>query len=529
MECKERGGGGAGQTLGSHLTTTESLLHGPLESERRTSEVVSRSILNLEQLERLGELLLNLDLHGSLDVGSGAADRLLNGVDVSLKVVLSVVTGGEVLVSLAEGLGVLDHLLNLGGRETADRVGDGDVSLAAGDLLLGRNLEETVGVNLKGGEELSLATGLGRDTGELELAEKTVVLALGSLTLVDGEGNLGLVVLDSGEDTGLVARNGGVTGNNDTENVTLHGNTERERRNVKEEQVSGLVAGLVGQDGGLDSGTVGNSLVGVDALVELAATEELGDKRLDLGDTGGTTDKDDVVNLLGGDLGVLEDLGDGVKGTLEGSRVDLLETGTGDVGLEVNTVKERVNLNGGLGDRGESALGTLARGPQTADGTGVTRDVELVLALELLLEVLKEGVVKVLTTKVGVTSGGLDGEDTTGDVEERDIESTSTKVKDEDVLLGGRLGVETVGNSGSGGLVDDTEDVKASDGTYLFVQQKERKAKTRSASEPKPDPLASVQERFRGKKPFPSSIRRRRKGKAARAKKIDLARMKALI
>ena len=90
------------------------------------------------------------------------------------------------------------------------------------------------------------------------------------------------------------------------------------------------------------------------------------------------------------------------------------------------------------------------------------------LALELSLEVLEEGVVKVLTTQVGVTSGGLDGEDTTGDVEEGDIESTTTEIEDEDVLLLLRLGVETVGDGGSGGFVDDTEDVEAGNSASVF-------------------------------------------------------------
>jgi hypothetical protein len=89
--------------------------------------------------------------------------------------------------------------------------------------------------------------------------------------------------------------------------------------------------------------------------------------------------------------------------------------------------------------------------------------------------VVKEGVVEVLTTKVGVTSGGLDGEDTAGDVEERNIEGTSTKIVDEDVLLGRRLGVETVGDSGSGGLVDDTENIETSDGT-CWQNARERRA-----------------------------------------------------
>ena len=47
---------------------------------------------------------------------------------------------------------------------------------------------------------------------------------------------------------------------------------------------------------------------------------------------------------------------------------------------------EGVNLNGGLGDRGESPLGTLASAAETAEGTSIIRDVELRLPLELVLD-----------------------------------------------------------------------------------------------------------------------------------------------
>lgn len=88
---------------------------------------------------------------------------------------------------------------------------------------------------------------------------------------------------------------------------------------------------------------------------------------------------------------------------------------------------------------------------------------------ELLLAVVEKVCVEVLTTQVSVTSGGLDGEDTALDIEERHIESTTTQIVDEDVaLLVGLVGAETVGDSSSGGLVDDTQDVEARDGTGVL-------------------------------------------------------------
>lgn len=70
---------------------------------------------------------------------------------------------------------------------------------------------------------------------------------------------------------------------------------------------------------------------------------------------------------------------------------------------------------------------------------------------------------------MSVTGGGLDSEDTTLDVEKGHIEGTTTKIVDEDVaLLLGLSGTKTVGNGSSGRLVDDTQDVQASDGTGVL-------------------------------------------------------------
>jgi hypothetical protein len=91
-----------------------------------------------------------------------------------------------------------------------------------------------------------------------------------------------------------------------------------------------------------------------------------------------------------------------------------------------------------------------------------------VLALELAGEVVDKAGVEVLTTKVGVTGGGLDLENTAFDGEERDIESTATEIEDEDILFGFDLLVETVGDGSGGGLVDDTEDIEAGNNTSVF-------------------------------------------------------------
>jgi len=71
------------------------------------------------------------------------------------------------------------------------------------------------------------------------------------------------------------------------------------------------------------------------------------------------------------DLGVTKGALDGVHGASEEVLAKLFETSTGDGGVEVDTLEERVDLDGGLSGRGEGTLSTLASSAKTAEGTSV--------------------------------------------------------------------------------------------------------------------------------------------------------------
>ena len=244
--------------------------------------------------------------------------------------------------------------------------------------------------------------------------------------------------------------------------------TEGQRGDVEQEDLVGRLGRLVTrQDSGLDGGTVGNGLVGVDGLVEVLAVEEVGNELLDLGDTGGTTDEDDLVDGGLVDLGVTEDRLDGLHGAAEEVLAKLLETGTGDGGVEVNTLEEGVDLDGGLGSGREGTLGTLASGAETTEGTSLVVRSFLCLRLNsltkwLTMRLSKSSPPKWVSPAVALTSkipSSMVRSDTSK------VPPPRSKIR---TFAHPRLLVETVGDGGGSGLVDDSEHVEAGNETGVL-------------------------------------------------------------
>eukprot|EP01084_Bolivina_argentea_P109176 195133_1 len=437
-----------------------------------------------------GELLLGglgvalHPLHGLLDgahdgvlvVGAhlglhvGLLDHVAHLVAVVLELVASLNALLHHLVLLLELGGLGDHALDVALGEAALVVGDGDGGRLAAALLLSGDVEDTVGVDVEGDLDLGGTAGGGGDAGEVEVAEEVVGGGHLALALVDVDLDAGLLVLSGGEDLGLLGGDGGVALDEGGHHASDNLDTVGQGGDVEQEETLGGLGLTSGQDVGLDGGTVGDSLIGVDGLVELLTVEEVRDQGLDLGDTGGATNQDDVVDGALVHLGVVHDLLDGVQGVLEEVGAHLLELGTGDGGLEVNVVEQGVDLDGGLGHAGEGALGALAGGAEAAEGALALGGVlALVLALELVDEVGDKAVVEVLAAKMGVTGGGLDLEDASVEGQQGHVEGAATKIEDEDVALLGALNlVEAVGDGGGGGLVDDAEDLHAGDGAGVL-------------------------------------------------------------
>lgn len=387
---------------------------------RVTSDTLGRD------LSELGEKLLDLLSLTSVELGLELGQRLLSLGDEVLSLVGLLDDHSSLLVALGVSLSIGNHVLNLLVGKTRRR-GDGHRLLSAGSLVVGGDVDNTVGVDVKG--DLDLRDTLGRrgEVGELEVTEKLVVSGQLSLSLVNLDLDRGLAVGSGGEGLGLLGGNGGVSVDQSSEDTTESLDTEGERGNIKQQDVGNVS----GKDTGLDRSSDGDSLVGVDTLAGLFAKERL-DGLGNLGHSGHTTDKDDIVDLRSLDSGIGERFLARLDCSVDEGLDELLESGSGQVLVDVNrSLGSSRNVRqrdvGGSG-AGKLTLGLLGSLTDSLDGHSVTRDVNAGLLLELGKDVVDERNVEIFSTKVGVTVGGLDLEDSLLHLKDGDIESSSTEI-----------------------------------------------------------------------------------------------------
>merc|ERR1740139_1842598 len=177
--------------------------------------------------------------------------------------------------------------------------------------------------------------GRGGDAIKVELSEEMVIAGHLTLAFVDLEEDTCLVVSVGAEDLLLLGGNACVSWNNSRKDTADDFDTLGEGCDIEEEEVLDLLAALSGEDG---------SLNGVDGSVELLAVEEFLEHGLDLGDSGGTTDEDDLVDQVLGDVRVLEDLLYGGHALLEVGHAELLELCAGHVDVEILTLGKSLTV-----------------------------------------------------------------------------------------------------------------------------------------------------------------------------------------
>jgi len=224
------------------------------------------------------------------ELGLEAEDVRREGVEGFDALLLGFVLCGKLL-----SLG--DHAVNLLLGETTLLVGDGNRFGFTSTLVGSGNLHDTVGVDLERDLDLGNTAWRGRNASELKLAEEVVVLGHGTFTLEDLDQDGGLVIGGGGEDLTLAGGDDGVTGNELGHDTTGGLDTESERVDIDEDDITQAL--VASEDTTLNGSTISNSLIRVDALGRLFSEVFL-EELLDLGNTGRTTNEDDLQDTLMG-------------------------------------------------------------------------------------------------------------------------------------------------------------------------------------------------------------------------------------
>jgi len=373
----------------------------------------------------------------------------------------------ELILSLIF-LSILNHLFDFLLGESTFVVGDGDLGLLSSSLINGRDVEDTVGINIEGDLNLWNTSWSWWDTFKVEFTELMAILGHLSLTFKDLDQYTGLVILIGSESLRLFGWDGGVSLDDVSHDTTGGLDSHGKWGNIEEKELGSLLITLSGKNGGLDGSTESNSLIWVDGFVEDLSVEEIGEHRLDLWNSSGSTDENDLVNLTFTDSGILEYVLYWRHALSEEIHAQLLELSSGDVGVIVLTFSKGLALNWGLMRSGENSLGFLALSSESSEGSWVLGNIDAGLLLEVGHAEVDELVIEVLSSQMGVTIGGFDLEDTFLDGKEGDIESTSTKIEDEDVSLLLSLSVKAVGDGSSGWLVNDSKNVQTRDGSGIL-------------------------------------------------------------
>ena len=98
-----------------------------------------------------------------------------------------------------------------------------------------------------------------------------------------------------------------------------------------------LLRGVTRKDSSLDGSTIGNRPIRVDALVGLLAVEEVRNKFDNTRNTSRTTNQDNFMDVRLINLGVLKDLLNRFKSTMEEILAELFKTGTSEGSVEIDT------------------------------------------------------------------------------------------------------------------------------------------------------------------------------------------------
>ena len=218
-------------------------------------------------------------------------EALLGGMNQRIGLVLGLDQFPSLLVLFGVNFCVFFHLVDLFLGQTG-RSGNPDRLLFAGTQIFGRDVQNSVGVQIKGYFDLRYAARGRRNVSQFKSTDGLVVRGHLTLTLEHMNGNRRLIVRRRREDLTLFGRHGGIFLYQFGGNTAQRFNAERQWRHVEKQNILDIAL----QHSALDGCSNGNDLVGVDTFVRGLA-KDLFHLGLHHGHPGHTADQNNFIDI----------------------------------------------------------------------------------------------------------------------------------------------------------------------------------------------------------------------------------------
>ena len=358
------------------------------------------------------------------------------------------------LVLSCVSLGVLAHLLDLFLGKAASS-SDRNLLLLLRAEILGRDVENAVGVNIEGDFNLRNATRSRRNAIEVEVSEALVVASHLAVALEDSDRHGRLIVSRSREDLRLLGGNRSIALDKRSQDTAERFYAERKRRHVEKENVLNFAL----QDAALNCRAHSNDFIGVDAFMRLLVEEALC-LLLNKRHSRLTANENNFIHRR--KISIAHALAARLGRAIDEIHRESLELGLVERSRKVERPRlvhrDERKIDVIRCGRRKSALGLFSLFLKTLKSHHVLREVNTLRGLEVFNEPLHDGLVEVVTAEVRIAVRGLHLKDAVTDIKNGDIERTATEVVDGDLLV--LLLVKTVSERSCCRLIDDALNLK---------------------------------------------------------------------
>src|SRR5262245_37564502 len=359
---------------------------------------------------------------------------------------------------------LFDHPLDVSLRESTGGL-NLDALLLAGAFVLCRDVGDAVGIDIERHVDLRHAAWRRRNAHQVKLPEQLVVGSHFAFALEYADGDRTLVILGRREYLALFCRHRGVSLDKAREHSAQRFNSERQRRDIEQQDVFDIAL----QYAGLDCCANRNHLVRVHALVRLLAEDLLHDL-LNFRHPGHTANQDYLGNISRPNSRVFERIETRFNCLLD----EILDQGFEFRARQLDhkmfrTRRIRRNewqINLSLSGCRQLDLGLLRSLLQALQSELVVPQIYALLALELIGQVIHKPHIEVFAAEESVSISGFDLEYTIADVENGYIERTATEIVDRNLAL--LLLLKSIGKRRSGRLIDNAQDLEASNLAGIF-------------------------------------------------------------